>query len=222
MGQVIKKVGLVLVFCLLTIWLQMLGVMALIGANPFSGSGIVLVVMILSGLVFCALLGRLINLLSGKTHAPPRWLQHMGCDLAAKLNLTAPRLQTVNTEGVNAFAVDNMTRSGHVILHRQVLSSLTHDEVEAILAHEMCHIDKGHAAALTFMQGAMFPITLPLALLVSGLISSVSGVDKFMQNFLKLNSFFSIILFPLTSIILLIANRSWEFQADACAAKLVG
>jgi heat shock protein HtpX len=221
-GQVIKKMGLVLVLCLMTIWLQLVGLLMFTSTSPTRSSAIMLFIMLFAGLLFCLSLGTLTKLLTNKNPSTPIWLQHMATDLADKINGSTPAVHTVNTEGVNAFAVDNMTRCGHIILHQQVLRSLTQDEVEEILAHEICHINKGHAGVLTFVQGAMLPVTLPLALLVSSLLSLVNGVDKFIQTFIKLNSFFSFILFPFTSVILLIANRSWEFQADACAAKLVG
>jgi heat shock protein HtpX len=103
-----------------------------------------------------------------------------------------------------------------------VLTSLTHDEVEAILAHEICHIEKGHAGILTFMQGVMLPITLPLALMINSMFSRFFGSSSFKTKLLRTNSLLSFICFPLTSIVLLLFSRYWEYEADACASSLVG
>lgn len=152
----------------------------------------------------------------------PAWLKAMPRELAHKLNMPEPEVHTLDSPGLNAFAIDNMTRHGHIFFHRQLLMSLTHDEVEAVLAHEICHVKKGHAGTLTFIQGVMSPISLPLAVVMSLLYSVIFGMAGFKINTVRINSFLTFVMFPVTSLILLSANRYWEYEADACASMLVG
>jgi heat shock protein HtpX len=221
-GQVLKNSGMALILCLMTIWLQMLGLMKLFSDNPFRNSGLIVFFLICSGVVFCLLIGLFTRLFINKGSITPAWLLHMARELATRLNTAIPEVHTVTTAGLNAFAVDNLSRHGHILFHRQIFVSLTHDEVEAILAHELCHIAKGHAGVLTLMQGMMLPVALPLALISVGLASMFIGLRGFSQNLLRLNSIYSLLLFPLTSLLLLLFSRAWEYQADSCAASLVG
>jgi heat shock protein HtpX len=221
-GQVIKNSGVALILCLMTIWMQILGLMELCSDNPFRDSGLILFVTISSGLLFCLLIGVLTRLFASKSQVVPSWLSHMAEELAHQLRNSVPHVHVSTTEGLNAFAVDNLSRRGHILFHRQIFVSLTHDEVEAILAHEMCHIQKGHAGVLTFMQGLMLPVAFPLALISASMVSIVVGWRGFSRNLLRLNSIYSLVLFPLTSILLLVYSRAWEYQADCCAASLVG
>ena len=222
MNQIIIKMGLVLVLCLTTIWAQTAWLLGLFSNNPISDSLVVVMVLISGGLLFCLLIRFFSQFFTNKNLVIPSWLKAMTQHLATKLDMPEAKVHILSTTGLNAFAIDNLTRHGHVLLHQQVLTSLTHDEVEAILAHEICHIEKGHAGILTFMQGVMLPITLPLALLINSMFSRFFGSSSFKTKLLRTNSLLSFICFPLTSIVLLLFSRYWEYEADACASSLVG
>lgn len=222
MNQIIKKRGLVLILCLMAIWGQLVWLLGLASMTAISDSLILMAVLLTGGLLFCSLIRFASLFVTNKGLSTPNWLKTMTRILASKLGMPEPEVHTLSTAGLNAFAIDNLTRHGHVLFHQQMLSSLTHDEIEAILAHEMCHIEKGHAGVLTFMQGVMLPLSLPIALLISGLIIFFTGFGRFKSNLLQINSFLSFVLFPVTSVILLLFGRSWEYEADVCASSLVG
>jgi heat shock protein HtpX len=220
--KVLKKSGLVLGLCLFAIWTQFAWIISFTSDSPAVIGLLIMAFLVTSGLLFCLLLHFLSRFVINQNESIPAWLMAMSRDLAGKLNMSEPKVHTLDSPGLNAFAIDNMTRHGHVFFHRQLLMSLTHDEVEAVLAHEMCHVDKGHAGALTFIQGVMSPVSLPIALFMSLLYSAVFGMAGLRINMVRINSFLSFVMFPLASLILLSANRFWEFEADACASNLVG
>lgn len=222
MFKVLKKSGLVLGLCLFAIWAQFTWMISFTSDSPAVIGLLIMAFLVTSGLLFCLLLHFLSRFVINRTESIPAWLKAMSRDLAGKLNMSEPKVHTLDSPGLNAFAIDNMTRHGHVFFHRQLLMSLTHDEVEAVLAHEMCHVDKGHAGALTFIQGVMSPVSLPIALFMSLLYSAVFGMAGLRINMVRINSFLSFVMFPVTSLILLSANRLWEYEADACASHLVG
>ena len=222
MSQVLKNGVLVLVFCLLSILGQIAWLMAIFSDSLIGDSLIVLLLLIAAGLVFCLFIGFFSRLFTDRAQPTPSWLKSMTNVLAYKLVIAEPEIHILNTTGLNAFAIDNLTRNGHIFLHQQVPGSLTHDEVEAILAHEMCHIEKGHAGVLSFIQGMMLPVSLPFSVLFSFLFCLYTGFDKFRTNLLTANGFLSLVCFPVASVVLFIFNRYWEYDADACAASLVG
>lgn len=224
MSQVLKKPVLVLGLCLLSICGQMAWLSTFFCDNPVGFSLYIVAAFVVVAVLFCILIRFRFfsSALNNASLQTPVWLQSMAQSLARDLAIPDPQLYTLGATGLNAFAVDDLTRHGHVLFHKQVLVSLTHDEVEAILAHELCHIEKGHAGIFTFMQGMMLSVTLPLALLFSFVIGLFVSFAKFRENLLAANSFLSLICFPLTSVMLFIFSRYWEYEADACAASLVG
>jgi heat shock protein HtpX len=220
--QVVKNPGLVLVLCLITLWLQLFAGLWLFIDDPLNLSMVVLLAMLFSGVLFSLLIGFAIQLLTNRQLRTPAWFQQMANGLAYRHELSGLDAHIVSTEGINAFAVDNMLGKRYIIVHHQVLRSLTHDEVEAILAHEICHIALRHAGVLTFLQGAMLLFSLPPALLLSSIVSLLMRRAVMLQMLFRLNSILSLILFPMTSVYLIVISRVWEYEADACAARLIG
>lgn len=224
MSQVLKSPSLVLGLCLLSIWGQLLWLATYFSNNSFQLSFFIVIGFILVALLFSLLLRYHFFSASLKVaqQQTPSWLTSMAQSLSRQLAIPEPKLYTLATKGLNAFAANDLTRRGHIVLHHQVLVSLTQDEVESILAHELCHIEKGHAGTFTFMQGVMLSVTLPLALTFSLVKCLFTGFSQFRENVLTANSFLSLVCFPATSVMLFIASRYWEYKADACAASLVG
>jgi len=203
-------------------WAQIAWLLAYFSDIPIQGSLFAFMPLLAGGFVFCVFIRFYCPVIFKKSPSAPGWLMTLANSQAQRLALPVPQIHILRTAGLNAFALDDLTRHGHVLLHQQVLNSLTQEEIEAVLAHEMCHIANGHAGILSFMQGVMLPITLPLALLIILAYCLVSGFRRFKTNLLTANSFLSLICFPFTSIVLLLFSRQWEYQADASASQLVG
>ena len=211
-----------LVFCLFTMWAQIAWLLIYFSDSPGVTSLVAVFILLTGGLLFCLFIHFFYPIMFEKSQSTPDWLISMAQSLARQLTVPVPQVHILRATGLNAFAMDDLTRHGHVLFHYEVLGSLTHEEVEAVLAHEMCHVAKGHAGVLSFMQGVMLPVTLPLALLISLTSCFVSGFSRFKKSILLANSFLSLVCFPFTSVVLFMFSRSWEYQADAGAAQLVG
>lgn len=90
--------------------------------------------------------------------------------LAERMGLETPRLMLVRSRTPNAFAL-----GGTVVLDRALFRLLSLDELEAILAHELAHVERrdGLASSLAFslvrtLVGLLTLAMLPLALALSG------------------------------------------------------
>lgn len=152
----------------------------------------------------------------------PQWANAVLRQLAYSQGIKKPSLYSLSAEGINAFAMGDMRRSGVIFFHAQMLSQLTQDEVESVLAHELVHLSSGHAALMTFMQGMTGLLIAPLALLAGAFLSLVFGIRNFKQYFLQVYHILSILLFPVTTLLIALVMRQWEYAADARAAHLVG
>lgn len=156
-------------------------------------------------------------------HAPPpEWLKQLVTQQAYRLGISRPELYALSTEGINAFALGDARTSGVVFFHGQILSHLTQDEVESVLAHELAHLASGHAMLMTFLQGMIAPLIAPLAATAGLFLSLLFGIRGFRRQFIQVYHLLSMLLFPVTTILIALVMRQWEYAADARAARLVG
>ena len=153
---------------------------------------------------------------------PPEWMQRLVAQLSQHLGIREPDLYALSSDGINAFALGDVRRSGMVFFHVQMLAHLTHDEVESVLAHEMVHLASGHAMLMTVLQGMTAPLIVPLAAGAGLFMSLLFGIHGFKQHVIQIYHMLSILLFPMTTMLIALVMRQWEYEADARAARLVG
>lgn len=152
----------------------------------------------------------------------PPWTQQQISHLSHRLGIPEPALYPLSAEGINAFALGDARTGSVVFFHRQMLSQLTQDEVEAVLAHELAHLDAGHAMLMTFIQGMTVPLLLPIAACASLFMSMLFGIRNIRQHLVQIYHILNVLLFPVTSFLVALVMRQWEYSADAQAARLVG
>jgi heat shock protein HtpX len=127
----------------------------------------------------------------------------------------------------NAFATGAFRDSALVAVSTGLLQNMTHEEVEAVIAHEVAHIANGDMVTMTLIQGVMNTFVV--------FISRVVGyaVDSFLRKNDESNSgpgigyfvttiVMDILLGFVAAIIVAWFSRQREFRADASAAKLMG
>ena len=181
---------------------------------------------VLGGLMLFALLSLLLLRLICRrlfgSASVSAWIQRLVTQLAQRLGIRRPVLCTLSTEGINAFALGDARKSGVVFFHAQVLAHLTQDEVESVLAHEMIHLASGHAMLMTFLQGMTALLLAPLAACAGFFMALLFGIRGFRQHIIQVYHLLSVLLFPVTTILIALVMRQWEYAVDAQAARLVG
>ena len=154
------------------------------------------------------------------------WLVDTVRKLAATAGITMPEVAVYDGEA-NAFATGAFKNSALVAVSTGLLESMSRDEVEAVLGHEIAHVANGDMVTMTLIQGVVNTFVVFLARVVAFF------VDKFL---LRNNSeqrgpglaymatvFVCELLFGLlASIIVAWFSRQREFRADAGSAKLLG
>jgi heat shock protein HtpX len=127
----------------------------------------------------------------------------------------------------NAFATGATKNSSLVAVSTGLLTSMTREEVEAVLAHEVAHIANGDMVTLTLIQGVVNTFVTFLARVVG------YAVDQFLRRNDEESSGPGIgytvtvivcdILFGiLASIIVMYFSRQREYRADRGAAQILG
>ena len=69
--------------------------------------------------------------------------------MAERAELPMPRVYVMNNPQPNAFATGRNPENAHVAATRGLLNKLDSNELEAVMAHEMCHVGNYDTRLLT-------------------------------------------------------------------------
>jgi len=125
----------------------------------------------------------------------------------------------------NAFATGAFKNSALVAVSTGLLQSMSKDEVEAVLAHEVSHIANGDMVTMTLLQGVMNTFVVFLSRVVGFFVDRVllrnesnrPGIGFFLTTIVM-----DIALGFLAAIIVAWFSRRREFRADAGSVALMG
>jgi heat shock protein HtpX len=222
----------VAVMLVLSVTLSLLGVNRFLTANGLN-MGMLLVFSAVVGFV-----GSFISLLLSKPMAKfsvgaqvidapstpdEQWLVSTVQRLAEKAGIGMPEVAVF--EGApNAFATGAFRDSALVAVSTGLLASMTRDEVEAVLGHEVAHVANGDMVTLTLIQGVVNTFVIFFARVVGYAIDkAVFKTERGVGMGYYITVFVCEILFGiLASIIVAWFSRQREFRADAGSAGLLG
>jgi len=154
------------------------------------------------------------------------WLLETVGRLAQRAGLPMPEVAIYEGEP-NAFATGATRNSSLVAVSTGLLASMTREEVEAVLAHEMAHVANGDMVTLTLIQGVVNTFVVFLSRVVGYLVDSFLRRDDQENAGPGIGYTISVIVCDLVfgllaSIIVMYFSRQREFRADAGAARLLG
>jgi heat shock protein HtpX len=153
-----------------------------------------------------------------------RWLVATVERLANKGGIGMPEVAIYPGEP-NAFATGAFKNSSLVAVSTGLLESMTKEEVEAVLAHEVAHIVNGDMITLTLIQGVVNTFVVFFAKIVGYFVDRVvfkndrdgPGIGYYVTDIVC-----QIVFGVLASVIVAWFSRKREFRADAGAASLMG
>lgn len=124
----------------------------------------------------------------------------------------------------NAFATGWNRNDALVAVSTGLLESMNHDEVEAVLAHEISHVANGDMVTLTLIQGVVNTFVVFLSRIIGHLVDRV--VFRVEQGhgpaFWITSIIAQFVLGILATIIVMWFSRWREYRADAGSAELAG
>jgi heat shock protein HtpX len=220
------------VMVVLSITLSLLGVNRWLTANGLN-MGMLLTFSLVVGFT-----GAIISLLLSKTmakfgagvtviEAPASpdevWLVSTVKRLADKAGVGMPEVGIF--EGApNAFATGAFKNSSLVAVSTGLLESMTRDEVEAVLGHEIAHVANGDMVTLTLIQGVVNTFVVFFARVVGYFVDKqFFRTERGTGPGYYITVLVCEILFGvLASIIVAWFSRQREFRADAGSAGLLG
>jgi len=152
-----------------------------------------------------------------------RWLVDTVRRLADKANIGMPDV-AVYEGAPNAFATGAFKNSALVAVSTGLLESMSRDEVEAVLGHEVTHVANGDMVTLTLIQGVLNTFVFFLSRVVGFIVDkAVFRTERGIGPGYYITVIVSQIVFGiLAAMIVMWFSRQREFRADAGSARLLG
>ncbi|SFR31009.1 M48 family metallopeptidase [Halorubrum sodomense] len=156
--------------------------------------------------------------------------------LAARMEVERPDLYVTDARAPNAFAVGSGTTGGALVIDRSLFRLLSPREIEAILAHELAHLETNDGFAIAMADGVgrvlvgfATVLALPALLALSGLAAASAWIrgrpgDR-SGPFARLHRALAGALFAgfvLATLVTRSRSRKREFAADDRAAEVTG
>ncbi len=152
------------------------------------------------------------------------WLVETVAKLAQRAGIATPEVAVYDGEP-NAFATGAFKNSALVAVSTGLLESMTKEEIEAVLGHEIAHVANGDMVTMTLIQGVVNTFVVFLSRVVGYLVDRALSRDNnsgpgigYMVTVMVAQIVFGIG----AQLIVSWFSRHREFRADAGSAKLLG
>ena len=151
------------------------------------------------------------------------WLVQTVQKLAQEAKIGMPEV-TVYEGEPNAFATGAFRDSALVAVSTGLVQSMSREEVEAVLGHEISHVANGDMVTLTLIQGVLNTFVFFLSRVVGFVVDrAVFRTERGVGPGFYITMFVCQILFGIAaSAIVAWFSRRREFRADAGSASLLG
>jgi heat shock protein HtpX len=153
-----------------------------------------------------------------------RWLLDTVRRQAQQAGIGMPEVAIYNSPEVNAFATGMNKNNALVAVSTGLLQSMSRDEAEAVLGHEVSHVANGDMVTLALIQGVVNTFVIFLSRVIGYLVDKVvfktergNGPAFFVTMIIA-----EMVLGILASIIVMWFSRQREFRADRGGAALAG
>jgi heat shock protein HtpX len=163
------------------------------------------------------------RVIDGTEGSTEYWLVQSVKRLAEKAGIGMPEV-AVYEGAPNAFATGAFRNSSLVAVSNGLVQSMSKEEVEAVLGHEIGHVANGDMVTLTLIQGVVNTFVIFLSRVVAFFVDkAIFRTERGVGPGFYITSFvFQLLFGVLASIIVAWFSRQREFRADAASADLLG
>ena len=147
------------------------------------------------------------------------WLLDTVKRQADQASIGMPEVAVWDSPEINAFATGMNKNNALVAVSTGLLRTMTKDEAEAVLAHEISHVANGDMVTLALIQGVVNTFVYFFARIAASALSRGSN-NRFMYFMTVM--FFQFVFGILASTIVMWFSRRREYRADEGGANLAG
>ncbi len=159
-----------------------------------------------------------------------QWLISTVSRQAEQVGIDMPEVAIFESSAPNAFATGANKNKSLVAVSTGLLDTMTRDEAEAVLGHEMSHIANGDMVTLSLIQGVVNTFVIVLAQLISTMVDrrGRSGYNQTGYGYGRGIGYrmtymaAQFVLGFLATLIVRWFSRWREYRADAGGAELAG
>jgi heat shock protein HtpX len=164
------------------------------------------------------------QIINGSTDPTHRWIVAAVENFSQKAGIRTPEVAIYDGEP-NAFATGAFKNSALVAVSTGLLHSMSREEVEAVIGHEVAHVANGDMVTMALIQGVMNTFVVFLSRVIGYFVDKVvlrnnndgPGIGYYVTTIVL-----DIVLGVLAAVIVAWFSRQREYRADAGAAQLMG
>ena len=166
-----------------------------------------------------------VRVINQPQNADEAWIVETVKKLADKAGIGMPEVGIFEGDP-NAFATGAFKNSSLVAVSTGLLQGMTHEEIEAVIAHEVAHVANGDMVTMTLIQGVMNTFVVFLSRVIGYAVDSFlrKGDDRSSGpgiGYMITTIVLDIVLGFAAAIVVAWFSRHREFRADAGAAELM-
>ena len=165
-----------------------------------------------------------VQLIEQPANEEQRWLMETVKRQAEQAGIGMPEVGIFDAPVVNAFATGARRNNALVAVSSGLLRSMSRDEAEAVVGHEVTHVANGDMITLALIQGVVNTFVIFLSRVIGQIVDRVvfknergHGIGFWVTTIVA-----EIVLGILASMIVMWFSRRREFRADAGGARLAG
>lgn len=143
-------------------------------------------------------------------------------NIAERNHIDMPEVGIYESADPNAFATGASKNKSLVAVSTGLLHSMSDDEIEAVVGHEMAHILNGDMVTMTLLQWVLNTFVIFFARVVANIISQFLDEELSTLAYIGITIVLEILFGILASIVVMAFSRHREFKADAGSAKYLG
>lgn len=151
-----------------------------------------------------------------------RWLIETVAAMSKEAGITMPEVGIFETPDVNAFATGMSKNSSLVAVSTGLLHTMTREEAEAVIGHEVAHVANGDMVTLALIQGVVNTFVLFLSRVIGHTVDRIvfKNEEGHGPAFFITMIVSELVLGIVASMIVMWFSRQREFRADLGGAGL--
>ena len=165
-----------------------------------------------------------VRVIEQPSNSAEAWLVETVRAQAHAVGIGMPEVGVFDSPAPNAFATGAKRDAALVAVSTGLLQTMSKEEVEAVLAHEISHVANGDMVTLTLIQGVLNTFVILLARVIGGAVDRMlsKGEGERGPGYFVAVLVSEVLLGVLASIVVMAFSRYREFRADAGGARIAG
>lgn len=148
------------------------------------------------------------------------WIYNTVERMSGELGIKMPEVGYFNNPAPNAFATGASKNNSLVAVSTGLLQVMSRDEVEAVIGHEMSHVNNGDMVTSTLLQGVMNTFVYFFARIIAQIMSSNRDGERSGASYFMISMVMQMVLGVLASMVVMWFSRHREYYADKGGAEL--